>query len=195
VDRDGVRPGADPALWSEALASVADHIGSIAGMLIYNAPPGGKNLIVLARLNPDLVEIFHQHHVWNLWTLAMKDQPFNRATIPGSLVEHRVIQKTGFYADVLAPQRTEDTLNISYLVAATALQSAFGLTAAEARVATLIGSGLSGPQTAQVLGVAPATVKTHLARCLEKLGVHSQVELARVLSALPPDRANFDSMT
>ena len=368
---------ADPALWSETLASVADHVGSIAGMLIYNAPPGGKNLIVLARLNPDLVEIFHKHHVWNLWTLAMKEQPFNRATILGSLVEHRVIQKTGFYADVLAPQRIEDTLNISHhgmardggiggfgfslsargadraeqgrqrlqrltphlcraldatlrlgpltdgsrqlarvlqlmpsaallldnqqriihanpaaerllragdgitsasndglqlsavlpdeclalsrnlaqalrvadgsgdllgeplrltrlsgaapllvvpvplpppafslwefaqtarllvliidpgartLAAATVLQSAFGLTAAEARVATLIGGGLSGPQAAQALGVSPATVKTHLARSFEKLGVRSQVELARMLSALPPDGANFNSM-
>ncbi len=363
---------AEPARWSETLASVSDHIGSIAGMLIYNAPPGGKNLIVLARLNPDLVEVFHKHHVWNLWTLAMKDQPFNRATILGSLVEPRMIQKTGFYADVLAPQRIEDTLNISHrgmardggiggfgfslsaqgadraeqgrrrlqrltphlcraldatlqlgpltdgsrqlarvlqsmpsaallldgkqrivhanpaaeqllregdgltsssngglylsaalpderaalsrslghalrvadgsddllsgplrvtrlsgaapllvvpvplpppalslwelsetarllvlvidpgarsLAVATVLQAAFGLTAAEARVATLIGSGLSGPQAAQVLGVSPATVKTHLARCFEKLGVRSQVELARMLSALPPDAA------
>jgi DNA-binding CsgD family transcriptional regulator len=76
------------------------------------------------------------------------------------------------------------------LAAATILQATFGLTAAEARVATLIGSGLGGPQAAQLLGVSPATVKTHLARCFEKLGVRSQVELARMLSALPPDGAN-----
>ena len=77
--------------------------------------------------------------------------------------------------------------------AATALQTAFGLTTAETRVATLIGSGLSGPQAAEVLDVSPATVKTHLARCFEKLGVRSQVELARLLSALPPDRANLNN--
>jgi DNA-binding CsgD family transcriptional regulator len=85
--------------------------------------------------------------------------------------------------------------NARNLAAATALQAGFGLTAAEARVATLIGSGLSGPQAAQVLGVSPATVKTHLGRCFEKLGVRSQVELARMLSALPPDRAHFDGGT
>jgi DNA-binding CsgD family transcriptional regulator len=85
--------------------------------------------------------------------------------------------------------------NARNLAAAAALQAGFGLTAAEARVATLIGSGLSGPQAAQVLGVSPATVKTHLGRCFEKLGVRSQVELARMLSALPPDRANFDGKT
>jgi DNA-binding CsgD family transcriptional regulator len=73
------------------------------------------------------------------------------------------------------------------LAAATVLQAAFGLTPAESRVATLVGSGLSGPQAAQVLGVSPTTVKTHLARCFEKLGVRSQVELARMLSALPAE--------
>jgi DNA-binding CsgD family transcriptional regulator len=369
---------ADPALWPETLTSVADHLDSIGGMLIYNAPPGGKNLMVLARLDPDLTAVFHKYYVWNPWTIAIKDQPFNQAIISGALVERRIIKKTGFYADVLAPQRIEDMSVISHrgmardggvggfgfslsvegadraeqhrrrlqrltphlsraldaslrlapladgsrqlarvlqlmpsaallldnrqrivhvnpaaelllragdgltsssngglylsavlpderlalarslaqaqrvadgsgdllgeplrvtrlsgagpllvvpvplpppafslweltdtarllvlvidpgarnLAAATVLQAAFGLTPAEARVATLIGSGLSGPQAAQMLGVSPATVKTHLARCFEKLGVRSQVELARMLSALPPDRANFDGMT
>jgi DNA-binding CsgD family transcriptional regulator/PAS domain-containing protein len=359
---------AEPALWPETLASVADHLDSIGGMLIYNAPPGGKNLMVLARLDPERTAIFHQHYVWNPWTIAVKDQPFNQAIMSGALVERRIIQKTGFYADVLAPQRIEDMSVISHpgmardggvggfgfalssrgadraeqhrqrlqrltphlcraldatlrlgpltdgsrqlarvlqlmpsaallldsrqrivhanpaaeqllregdgltsasngglhlsavllderralarnlaqalrvadgsgdllgeplrvtrlsgagsllvvpvplpppdfslwelsdsarllvlvidpgartLAAATVLQAAFGLTPAEARVATLIGSGLSGPQAAQALGVSPTTVKTHLARCFEKLGVRSQVELARMLSALP----------
>jgi DNA-binding CsgD family transcriptional regulator len=359
---------ADPQRWPEALANVSDHVGSIGGMLLYNAPQGGKHLIVLARLNPDLVDIFHKHHVWNQWALAMKDQAFDQVVIMGSLVEHRIIEKTGFYADVLAPQRIEDTLNISHrgmardggnggfgfslsargaeraeqarrrlqrltphlcraldatlhlgplmdgsrqltrvlqlmpsaavlldsrqrivhanpaaemllrngdgltcssngglrlsavlpdesvalartlaealrvadggddvlgeplrltrpsgaapllvvpvplprpafpfwelsgiarllvliidpnnrnLAAATALQTTFGLTAAEARVATLVASGLTGPQTAEVLGVSPATIKTHLARCFAKIGIRSQVELARIIASLP----------
>jgi DNA-binding CsgD family transcriptional regulator len=70
---------------------------------------------------------------------------------------------------------------------AAAIQTTFGLTAAEARVAVLIGSGLSGPQTAAMLGISPSTVKTHLKRCFEKTGVHSQVGLARILGALPID--------
>jgi DNA-binding CsgD family transcriptional regulator len=71
--------------------------------------------------------------------------------------------------------------------AASAIQTTFDLTAAEARVAVLIGSGLSGPATAAVLGISPSTVKTHLKRCFEKTGVHSQVGLARILGALPID--------
>jgi DNA-binding CsgD family transcriptional regulator len=369
---------ADPTRWPHAVVSISDHLDGIGGMLVYNAPPGGRNLIVLGRLNPDYTAVFHKHYVWNPWTVAIKDQPFDKAIISGSLVERRIIRKTGFYADVLAPQQIEDMLVVSHrgmardggvggfgfslsargadraeqarrrlqkltphlsraldatmqlgplidgsrqlirvlqlmpsaallldsrqhivhanpaaemllrsgdglacssngglqlsavlpdertaltrtlaqalrvadgsgdalgeplrltrlsgaapllvvpvplpppafslwelsdtarllvlvidpnarnLAAATALQAGFGLTAAEARVATLIGSGLSGPQAAQVLGVSPATVKTHLGRCFEKLGVRSQVELARMLSALPPDRANFDGGT
>jgi DNA-binding CsgD family transcriptional regulator len=70
---------------------------------------------------------------------------------------------------------------------AAAIQTTFGLTPAEARVAVLIGSGLSGPETAAMLGISPSTVKTHLKRCFEKTGVHSQVALARILGALPID--------
>jgi len=47
-------------------------------------------------------------------TIAIKDQPFNKAIISGSLVERRIIKKTGFYADVLAPQRIEDMAVISH---------------------------------------------------------------------------------
>ena len=70
---------------------------------------------------------------------------------------------------------------------AAAIQTTFGLTPAEARVAVLIGSGRSGPETAAMLGISASTVKTHLKRCFEKTGVHSQVGLARILGALPID--------
>jgi DNA-binding CsgD family transcriptional regulator len=66
------------------------------------------------------------------------------------------------------------------------LQSAFGLTIAEARVAGLVGGGLTTPQAASRLGVAPTTVKTHLRHVFDKTGVNSQVALARLIGALPP---------
>jgi DNA-binding CsgD family transcriptional regulator len=68
------------------------------------------------------------------------------------------------------------------------LLAAFDLTAAESRVAGLIASGLTAPQAAKVLGLSPNTVRTHLARCFDKTGVHSQVALARLLASIatPP---------
>ncbi|MBR0641629.1 helix-turn-helix transcriptional regulator [Plastoroseomonas hellenica] len=71
------------------------------------------------------------------------------------------------------------------LAAAEAAGAAFGLTAAEARVAALIAGGLSGPQAAAVLGISPTTLKTHLLRCFDKTGVRSQAGLMRLLGALP----------
>lgn len=64
------------------------------------------------------------------------------------------------------------------------LQSAFGLTPAEARVARLVGSGMATPKVAAMLGLTPNTVRTHLARCFDKTGARTQVALSRLVSAL-----------
>lgn len=61
----------------------------------------------------------------------------------------------------------------------------FGLTEAETRVATLIGSGMSLNDIARTLGVSPNTVKTHAARCFAKVGVRSQTALARLVASIP----------
>lgn len=68
---------------------------------------------------------------------------------------------------------------------AEALRMAARLTAAEARVAALVGGGMSAPEVAAVLGVSISTVKTHLARCFDKTGVRSQAALARLLASIP----------
>lgn len=68
------------------------------------------------------------------------------------------------------------------------LSEAFGLTAAETRVSGLIGSGRSLPEIASLLGVSTHTVKSHLVRCFDKTGMRSQVELVRLIEALPPRR-------
>lgn len=67
----------------------------------------------------------------------------------------------------------------------TLLQAGFGLTEAEAQVATLAGEGRSAPEVAALLAVSPATVRTHLARCFDKTGLRSQVALARLIATLP----------
>jgi DNA-binding CsgD family transcriptional regulator len=64
------------------------------------------------------------------------------------------------------------------------LRDVYGLTIAEARVAVLIGAGLSAPQAAEALGVTVHTVRTQLARCFDKTGLRSQVAIARLLAAI-----------
>jgi DNA-binding CsgD family transcriptional regulator len=75
---------------------------------------------------------------------------------------------------------------------ASGIQAAYGLTAAEARVALLLASGISGSQMPVTLGVTAATIKTHLRRCFEKTGTHSQVELSRLFAMFPPMGAGRD---
>jgi DNA-binding CsgD family transcriptional regulator len=65
------------------------------------------------------------------------------------------------------------------------LRVAAGLTAAEARVAALIGGGMNTSEAAATLGVSINTVKTQLTRCFDKTGVRSQVALARLLASIP----------
>ena len=65
------------------------------------------------------------------------------------------------------------------------MRAAYGLTPAEARVALLLASGVSGQQMPELLGVTYDTVKTHLRRCFEKTGVHSQAQLMRLLTMFP----------
>jgi DNA-binding CsgD family transcriptional regulator len=57
-----------------------------------------------------------------------------------------------------------------------------GLTLGEARVAALVGSGLSPVQAAQKLGIAEGTARVVLKRVFSKIGVSRQSELTALLS-------------
>jgi DNA-binding CsgD family transcriptional regulator len=59
------------------------------------------------------------------------------------------------------------------------------LSAAETRVAAILGGGLSLPETARALGVSLSTVKTHAKRIFQKAGVHSSAALVRLLASIP----------
>ena len=63
----------------------------------------------------------------------------------------------------------------------------FQLTVAEARVAACVGEGMSVPEVADALGLSRHTVRTQLRNCFDKTGARSQVDLARLLGATPPN--------
>jgi DNA-binding CsgD family transcriptional regulator len=63
-----------------------------------------------------------------------------------------------------------------------------GLTARECEVLALLASGQSNKEMARSLSISPNTVKTHVARVFEKLGVERRVqaiEKARWLALIP----------
>ncbi len=66
--------------------------------------------------------------------------------------------------------------------------SSLGLTPRECEILTALVTGQSNKELARTLGIAPDTVKTHLARVYEKLGVSRRVqaiEKARALAVIP----------
>ncbi len=65
-----------------------------------------------------------------------------------------------------------------------ALAALYELTPAELRVLELVAGGRSIPKTAQTLGVAPATAKSHLLHVFAKTGCRTQSELVHLMSRL-----------
>ena len=59
------------------------------------------------------------------------------------------------------------------------------LTAAEVKIAELVGAGQSNPDIAAALYLSRSTVQTHVSHILAKLGAHSRIEIARQLPASP----------
>ncbi|MDX2237988.1 MAG: response regulator transcription factor [Hyphomonadaceae bacterium] len=59
-----------------------------------------------------------------------------------------------------------------------------GLTAREVEVLTLIAAGRSNKEIARALAVSPNTIKTHVARVLEKLGAARRTEAVMKARAL-----------
>lgn len=65
---------------------------------------------------------------------------------------------------------------------------ALGLTARECEILDLLASGGSNKELARALGISPNTVKTHVARLYDKLGVDRRIraiEEARALALIP----------
>ncbi|QPF88803.1 helix-turn-helix transcriptional regulator [Bradyrhizobium commune] len=363
---------ADPDRWPDVLIGVSDHLGALGGMMVHVPAPSSRKppIQILGRLPEEPNVLFRERHLWNPWTVAVAKVPFGKAVSANSLIEPGTIEKTEFYADVVAPWDYADILNLphrslagdggtggvgfclstrgtervaarvrelqrlaphlcraldaSLLLAshgdgrrqlsvmldlmpnaallldgrgtitqtnaaadtllrqsdgiavdaglqlvstlpvdrqplaralrdalavaagsaiglsapvrisrrsgaapllvlpvplprpsfafwelaaparvlvvivdpaaksratASAIQTAFGLTDAEARVARLLTSGVAGAQMPAMLGVSRATIKTHLRRCFEKTGTHSQVELVRLFAMFPPATA------
>jgi PAS domain S-box-containing protein len=110
------------------------------------------------------------------------------ATNIGGLVIAAVVditeRKRATEKETLLGQAGEDVSLDALLSDLNLVQSLFGLARAEARVATLIGAGLSPQQAAEKLGISLKNVRTTLQHVFKKVGVSRQSELAVLLTKL-----------
>ncbi len=66
------------------------------------------------------------------------------------------------------------------------LRSAFGLSAAEARLLSLLATGATLRQAAEMIGVSYSTVMSQIKSCFQKTGTHRQAELVALAVRLGP---------
>lgn len=102
------------------------------------------------------------------------------------IVAHAV-RLTSLARDVMAPARMVVVLidlERPILLPEEILQSVFGLTSAEARLASLLVGGGSLDQSADALGIAYETARNQLKAVFAKTGTHRQAELIALASPL-----------
>lgn len=93
-------------------------------------------------------------------------------------------EATGGHSIVLIGRPQEGLGNVSQV-----LIDVYGLTPAEYRVLSVLVEGLTPNEVADRLGLAIATVRTHIRRVLEKTGTARQADLmAEIARVLPPIR-------
>jgi PAS domain S-box-containing protein len=98
------------------------------------------------------------------------------------LVFHLLAMK-GPFGDALAVL-VVTTVDAADIPSADLAQRLFALTPAEARIAVLVGAGVSPRQAAMQLGISEGNLRTALKRVFAKIGVSRQSELATLLAKL-----------
>jgi DNA-binding CsgD family transcriptional regulator len=108
------RAAAQPELWTGALSILADHVGAVAGNLVYQAPPGQKSFLVPGRMREDLNALYLQRYARNPYSLAYEKLPPNEVVIGNRLVDIEAVTRSAFYADICLPQRLYNQIFVAH---------------------------------------------------------------------------------
>jgi DNA-binding CsgD family transcriptional regulator len=108
------RAAAHPELWSDALEVVADHVGAIAGNLVYQAPAGERSFLIPGRMREDLNALYLRHYARNPYAFAYQKLRPGQVAIGNRLVDVKAVEKSAFYADICAPQRISNQIFVSH---------------------------------------------------------------------------------
>jgi DNA-binding CsgD family transcriptional regulator len=159
----------------EALIAAQDALIAPAGRLSATSPAADRQLqgLIACACSPE-------RRIGGDMTIAsaLRSHPVSLCVVPV-----RAERAWPFHVEPAALVCATD-LNARAALPEQQLRRAFGLTAAEARVAVAIAQGHAPGEVADTLGVTILTVRNQLARILEKTETHRQAELASVLMRL-----------
>jgi len=111
------------------------------------------------------------------------DGSFGTFVAPGLAAAQRDYEQNGWWRHDLRFIRSVERGYLANLDTAM-VRDLLGLTLGEARVATLVGSGLAPRESAQKLGIAEESARTTLKRVFDKVGISRQSELVGLLTRL-----------
>jgi len=103
------RAALDPEGWPSALEDVADYVGGNGAMIVYNDIRNNRGEIVVGRLRDDLSDLYVDRYCANPLVLAVaKKGQIGRADLGSTLIDHSIVRRTDFHADILMPQAIVD---------------------------------------------------------------------------------------
>ena len=104
----------------------------------------------------------------------------------GASVPEALVRSEPEILFVLALAGLVQLLRPYLVVLLTHSNSALGLTRRESEVLAWVAEGKTNAETAELLSIAPGTVKKHLDHIYEKLGVGSRTEAVVTAMGIPP---------
>lgn len=145
---------------------------------------GDKVALVDPTANRQLIEALDSIDSWKgQRSIALRGSDRSVSAIVQVLpVRRRAIDYFQSAQAILVVNRRRDAATADSAIA----QAIFDLTAAEARVATLLSLGRSIAEIAAENGTAEATVRNQLKSAMQKTGCHRQAELVKLLGELLP---------
>jgi DNA-binding CsgD family transcriptional regulator len=100
--------------WAETLGLIADYLRADSGMVLHLSASRGSNFIIHQRLSEDLNELFLRRYTQNPYGVAFARAPIGRALVTEALVEKKVLHRSAFYADILAPQGIAEIIAVRH---------------------------------------------------------------------------------
>lgn len=102
-----------PELWGPMLEQVTDYLGADSGMVLHLST-SGSSFIVHRRLRDDLNQLFLERHTDNPYSFAFAHAPIGKALATEALIEKKVLRRSAFYADILAPQGIDEIVAVRH---------------------------------------------------------------------------------
>lgn len=152
---------------------------------IVKAPPGGEQFLGQT-FNPGAEGIgwINEEHRTRCFAHYISFGAQNYLPIHQSLIEGLKTKQVTTLIAVYRFELTEGALD--------ALKELYGLTDAEMSLCNSLGQGLTPKEAASQKGVGQETMRTHLKRVFQKMGVNRQTEVVRIVTQIAAAASAYD---